>query len=45
MNFDIQNDLKALLNEIFGFTEFRPGQLEIIEFMGSFCTNMAQKEE
>ena len=31
MNFDIQNDLKALLNEIFGFTEFRPGQLEIIE--------------
>ena len=31
MNFDIQNDLKALLNGIFGFTEFRPGQLEIIE--------------
>lgn len=31
MNFDIQNDLKALLKEIFGFTEFRPGQLEIIE--------------
>ena len=31
MNFDIQNYLRELLNKVFGFTDFRSGQLEIIQ--------------
>ena len=31
MNIDIKNELKRLLNEVFGYPNFRVGQLEIIE--------------
>jgi ATP-dependent DNA helicase RecQ len=31
MDFDCDNDLKNLLREVFGYSSFRPGQLEIVK--------------